>query len=90
MSVYLFTNIPSYYLAGFIPVRDSYDNFLNVLNFMETVICCGHCRTQSENEAELAIFTGNVTRILIKKDFGFYTMYLPFQLIDYVVTLVSL
>ena len=70
-------------LAGFVPVRDSYDNLLNVLTFVETVSRCGHCRTENELEAEFAIFTGSVTRILIKKEFGFYTMCLPFQIIDY-------
>lgn len=83
MSIYLFTNIPDYHLAGFVPVRDSYDNLLNVLTFVETVSRCGHCRTENELEAEFAIFTGSVTRILIKKEFGFYTMCLPFQIIDY-------
>lgn len=83
MSVYLFTNIPDYHLAGFVPVRDSYDNFLNTLTFIEIINSCGYCRTENESEAELAIFTGSTNRILIKKEYGFYTMCLPFQIIDY-------
>lgn len=83
MSVYLFANIPNYHLTGFVPVRDSYDNFLNVVTFIETVSSCGHCRIENEADSQFAIFTGNTTRILIKKEFGYYTMFLPFQIIDY-------
>ncbi|BBQ25321.1 MULTISPECIES: hypothetical protein [Aeromonas] len=83
MSVYLFTDIPDYHLDDFVAVRNSYDNFLNVLTLVETVNRCGHCRTENEDEAVFAIFTGNTTRILIKKDLGFYTMCLPFQIIDF-------
>ena len=83
MSIYLFTDIPDYHLAGFVAVRDCYDNFLNVLNFIEAVNYCGHCRTNDESKAEFAIFSGGTTRILIKKNFGFYTMCLPFKIIDY-------
>jgi len=83
MNYYLFTNIPDYYRATFVSVRDSYDNFINVLAFIEAVTSCCHCLTKNEDDAEFAIFTGNTTRILIKKDLGFYTMCLPFKIIDY-------
>ncbi len=84
MSIYLFENIPDYHLSGFVPVRNSYDNFLNILNFVETINSCNHCRTDNEEQADLAIFTECSARILIKKEFGFFTMHLPFQIIDHI------
>lgn len=83
MSIYLFTNIPNYHLDDFVAVRDSYDNLFNVLTFVEIVNNCGHCRTNNENDVDFAIFTGNTTRILIKNNLGYYTMCLPFKIIDY-------
>ena len=83
MSYYLFNEIPRYHIDGFVSVRDSYDNILNILNFIETVNNCNHHMTDDENNIDLAIFTGDCSRLLVKKEDGYYTMSMPFQIIDH-------
>lgn len=82
MSSYFFSEIPSFHLEKLRAVRDSYDNLLNILQITEMVNCCPHCRTEESEGFDFAIYTGNFARVLVKKENGFFTMTLPFQIID--------
>ncbi|ELY4302244.1 hypothetical protein SMZ33_002865 [Cronobacter turicensis] len=82
MSSYYFSNIPRFHLEKLCAVRDVYDNLLNTLQVAEMVNCCAHCRSEECSDFDFAIFTGSFARVLIKKEKGFFTMSLPFQIID--------
>lgn len=83
MSTFFFKGIPSYRLTGFCAVRDALDNLSNVLHLAELVNTCAHCRIDAyEDGFDFAIFTGDYCRALIRKDDGFFSMALPFQVID--------
>lgn len=83
MSSYYFSGIPSFHIEKLRAVRDAYDNLLNILQIAEMVNCCAHCRSEESADFDFAIFTGSFARVLIKKENGFFTMTLPFQIIDY-------
>jgi hypothetical protein len=83
VSTFFFKGIPNYRLTGFSPVRDALDNLHNVLHLAELINTCSHCRIEAhEAEFDFAIFTGDYCRALIRKDDGFFSMALPFQIID--------
>lgn len=83
MSSYYFSGIPSFHIEKLRAVRDSYDNLLNILQIAEMVNCCSHCRSEESTNFDFAIFIGSFSRVLIKKENGYFTMTLPFQIIDY-------
>lgn len=84
MTAYFYKNIPEYQLKMFCAVRDVFDNLLNVLNVAEIINTSSHCRIpQYEHDFNFAIFSGEYSRILIRKDDGFYSMATPFQLLDH-------
>jgi hypothetical protein len=83
MSSYYFSNIPPYHLEKLIAVRDSYDNLLNILQIAEIVNCCSHCRNDNHNNFDFAVYTGGYARVLVKKELGYFTMTMPFQIIEY-------
>ncbi|GLW39145.1 hypothetical protein Pcaca04_30810 [Pectobacterium carotovorum subsp. carotovorum] len=83
MSSYYFSDIPNFHIEKLRAVRDSYDNLLNILQVAEIVNCCAHCRSDEIRGVDFAIFTGDFARILVKKENGFFTMTLPFQIIDH-------
>ncbi|CZZ29758.1 TPA: hypothetical protein I3313_004973 [Enterobacter hormaechei subsp. hoffmannii] len=83
MSVFLFSDIPDYHTSKFVSVRDTFDNLTNLLLVVEIINLCGHCRTVNHNDFDFAVYSGAYARILVKKSDGFFTMSLPFKVIDY-------
>lgn len=84
MSAFFFTGIPTYCMRGFSAVRDVYDNLSNVLTLVEIANTCSHCMIRKYNEDfDLVVFSGEYTRALIRKNDGYFSMALPFQVIDH-------
>ncbi|SIQ93750.1 hypothetical protein SAMN05880558_10746 [Aeromonas sp. RU39B] len=83
MSAYFFNEIPHSHMDKFVAVRDTYSNLENLLNVVEALNSCSYSRVNYPGAFDLAIFTGDVKRVLVKKRDGFFTMSLPFQLIDH-------
>ncbi|EPS4549119.1 hypothetical protein ACVEVU_002284 [Morganella morganii] len=84
MSVYFYNSIPKYYMDRFKAVRGSLDNLFNVLQAIEIVNCCHSCNVENikgDLDFDLAIFTGDFHRFLIRKDDGYFSMAIPFQVI---------
>lgn len=81
---FFYKGIPSYYLKKFIAVRDSFDNLENILNLAEIINNCSHTRLEGfDRDSEIVLFTGDCSRALIKKQDGYFSMALPFQVVDY-------
>lgn len=83
MSQYLFNNIPGEYFDKFRPVRDVFSNLENLLVIAEIVNTCHSSWNKKTNDFDLLITTGTHKRILIRKPDGFFTMNLPFQVIEF-------
>ncbi len=84
MSAFFYNGIPKYYMDGFKAVRGTLDNLFNVLQAIEIVNCCHSCKVENiegDFNFDLAIFTGDFHRFLIKKDDGYFSMAIPFQVI---------
>ncbi|EPJ1370078.1 hypothetical protein [Vibrio parahaemolyticus] len=87
MSVYFFRQIPDYHMDGFCAVRNTYDNFMNILKISEIVNTCRDCLVEEEEGFDIAIFTGDFKRVVVRKDDGYFSMSIPFQIItseDYI------
>lgn len=83
MSLYLFNNVPAQYLDKFCAVRDAFSNLENLLVTAEIVNSCHESWNKKTSDFDLLISTGTHKRILVKKPDGFFTMNLPFQVIEY-------
>lgn len=84
MMAFFYKGIPDYYLRKFIAVRDSFDNLENILNLAEIINNCSHTRLPGfDKDSEIVLFTGDYSRVLIKKQDGYFSMALPFQVVDY-------
>lgn len=84
MSAFFYNGIPSYYMQGFRAVRGTLDNLFNVLQAIEIVNCCQSLMVEPldrDFDFDLAVFTGDYHRFLIKKDDGYFSMAIPFQVI---------
>lgn len=83
MTAFFFKDVPEYYMRKFCAVRDTLDNLRNVLQLAELVNACGHCRVGANvPQFDVAIFSGDYCRALIRKADGFFSMTIPFQIID--------
>lgn len=83
MSAFFYRGIPNYRLEGFRAVRSSIDNLSNVLQLAELINTCGHCKVDGyQEDFDFVIFTGDFCRALIKKSDGFFSMSIPFQVVD--------
>lgn len=83
MTTYFYKNIPEYQMAGFCAVRDPVDNFSNFLKLIEIINSHPDLRIDNDKQGfDIAIFTGDYKRALIKKSDGFFSMSIPFQIID--------
>ncbi len=83
MSKFFYRNIPSHHMDGFYPVRHSFDNFKNILKVAEIVNTSSHCLVGEDGLGfDLAIFTGEYKRVLIKKIDGYFSMSIPFQIVE--------
>ncbi|AVJ26942.1 hypothetical protein [Achromobacter spanius] len=83
MSAFFFAGIPEYQLRAFRAVRSAFDNLSNVLTLAEILNTCAHCRENAdENSFDVAIFTGNYARALVRTPGGYFSMAIPFQLVE--------
>jgi len=83
MTAFFFKNIPDHALRGFVPVRDALDNIWNVVALAEILNTCSYCRTDVGDEGfDIAIFAGGFSRALVKKQAGFFSMAIPFQIVE--------
>lgn len=83
MSTYFYREVPSYQKSKFCAVRDSLDNLSNVLMLAETINNCPHCRVENDDTGfDIAVFTGEHRRALIKKEDGYFSMSIPFQIVN--------
>jgi hypothetical protein len=84
MTPFFLKGVPSYWLNRFIAVRNTFDNFSNVLQVCEILnVCFKQDMIGSENNFDIAIFSGDHCRILVKKADGYFSMAIPFQIIDH-------
>lgn len=83
MSSYFFKGIPEYRMNGFCAVRDSFDNLNNLLHLAEIVNTCAHCMISDyEDDFDIAIFSGDYTRALVRNNCRYFSMAIPFQVIN--------
>ncbi|MDP1539906.1 MAG: hypothetical protein Q8L72_04540 [Moraxellaceae bacterium] len=83
MSVYYIRNLPAYTRLGFLSVRDSFDNLSNVLRVIEIVNASqSSISLERSDDFDLVIFTGICNRVVVRKSKGFFTMSIPFQVIN--------
>lgn len=83
MTVLFFKNVPDYYLNNFKAVRTSFDNLYNLLNVVEAINSSSHCRIDGfEPDFSFAVFCGDTNRLLVTKKDGYFSMALPFQVLD--------
>lgn len=83
MSAFFYKGIPNYSLEGFRAVRSAIDNLSNILHIAELVNTCGHCRIDDyQADFDFAVFTGDFCRALVRKADGFFSMAIPFQVVD--------
>ncbi|CAI8957082.1 DUF2326 domain-containing protein [Pseudomonas chlororaphis] len=83
MTAFFFKEVPDYRMDGFVAVRNSFDNLSNILHLAELVNTCGHCKLSAYDEDfDFAIFSGDYCRALIRKSDGFFSMAIPFHIVD--------
>lgn len=83
MTAFFYKNIPKYHLERFRAVRDVFDNLYNLLNLAEIINTCTHCKIDRFDEKfDFVIFSGEYCRALVRKNDGFFSMSIPFQVID--------
>lgn len=84
MSGFYFKGVSPFRLSGFLPVRDALSNLENILHLAEIVNTSHEQLTREPiDNFDFAIFSGNYSRAIISKADGFFSMALPFQVIDY-------
>lgn len=82
MSAFYYSNIPSYFMSGFKAVRHSLDNLSNVLLLAEIVNSCPqNIENSNKDNFDIAIFTNDFQRFVVKKDDGYFSMSIPFQIL---------
>lgn len=82
MTTYYYKDVPEYYMSKFKAVRSSLDNFYNALQLAEIVNVCQDCLVSGPEEGfDIAIFTHEARRFLIKKVDGYTSFSIPFQIV---------
>lgn len=83
MTPYYYSQVPQYLLRQFVAVRSSCDNLSNILSLTEIINHCSYDQVvRKPTDFDVAIFAGEICRALIKKSDGFFSMSLPFHIID--------
>lgn len=83
MTAFFFKEIPSFRMQSFIAVRNSLDNLYNILLAAEIINTFPHSEVRGdENNFDIAVFTGDYCRLLIKKTDGYFSMSIPFQVVN--------
>ncbi|WP_300173807.1 hypothetical protein [uncultured Aliivibrio sp.] len=82
MSAFYYHSIPGHYMSGFQAVRNSLDNLSNILQLAEIINSCpDHSEGANKDNFDIAVFTNDFHRFLVKKDDGYFSMSIPFQVI---------
>ncbi|MFB4404482.1 hypothetical protein [Pseudomonas inefficax] len=80
---YFFKGIERARLTKLCAVRDAFDNLSNILSLVELVNTCSHCSIERyDKDFDFVIFSGEYSRALVKKSDGYFTMSMPFQIVD--------
>lgn len=83
MTAFFFREVPEYHMRKFCAVRDTLDNLENIIQLAELINASGHCRIPAYTpDFDVAIFSGEYCRALIRKSDGYFSMTIPFQIID--------
>lgn len=83
MTVLFFKDIASFRMNRFKAIRSTLDNFSNVLEVVDIINACSpEQMTGDENNFDIALFTGDQSRILVKKSDGYFSMAIPFQIVN--------
>ena len=83
MTVLFFKDIASFRMNRFKAIRSTLDNFSNVLEVVDIINACSpEQMTGDENNFDIALFTGDQSRILVKKNDGYFSMAIPFQIVN--------
>jgi hypothetical protein len=83
MNVLFFKGIDSFRMKKFIAVRSTLDNFNNVLEAVDIINNCYSSQMKgNENDFDIALFMGSNSRILVKKSDGYFSMSIPFQIVN--------
>lgn len=84
MNSFFYKGVPDYQIGKFRAVRNSADNLENLINIAEIVNTCQHLLLPKHDEdIDIAIFSGNYNRALVKKADGYFSMGIPFQIINH-------
>lgn len=83
MTVLFYKGIAAFRMEKFKAVRTTLDNFNNVLAAIDIINECSPDQmTANEKNFEIALFIGEQSRVLIKKIDGYFSMSIPFQIIN--------
>lgn len=83
MRAYFYKGIPKYQLSQFQAVRDGSSIVENLANIAEIVNTCHHCMcNEGDYDCDMIIFSGGYQRVLVRKSDGYFSMGLPFHIID--------
>jgi hypothetical protein len=84
MNVLFFKGIASFRMKRFKAVRTALDNFSNVLEVVDIINACSpEQMLGDENDFDIALFMGDHSRILVKKIDGYFSMTIPFQIVNH-------
>ncbi|AAN53858.1 hypothetical protein HRJ35_06280 [Shewanella oneidensis MR-1] len=82
MNTFFYNKIPRYFIENLTAVREPIDNLWNVLVVIEAINSSPDCLIKSyEHGFDIALFSTNFKRFLIKKIDGYFSMSNPFQVI---------
>lgn len=82
MSAFYYSDIPTHYMSGFKAVRHSLDNLSNILQLAEIINSCPqHTEGANKDNFDVAIFTEDFHRFVVKKADGYFSMSIPFQVL---------
>lgn len=82
MSTFFFKDIPLHFEKKLLAVRDSLDNFWNILAIIEAINSFPSTQVDNDEQGfDIAIYTKDSNRFLVKKTDGYFSMANPFQII---------
>ncbi|MEZ9495682.1 hypothetical protein AB4170_25345 [Vibrio splendidus] len=82
MSVFYYDGLPLHFMRRLRAVRDPLDNLWNILVLVEAINSYPEKRKDSDTDGfDVAVFTKDFHRFLVKKDDGYFSMSNPFQVL---------
>ncbi|HHG3472003.1 hypothetical protein HYN47_15540 [Vibrio parahaemolyticus] len=80
MSIFYYKNFPTHFMQRLRSVRDPVDNLWNVLVLVEAINSHPEKQIETgEDGFDVAVFTKDFHRFLVRKDDGYFSMSNPFQ-----------